>query len=77
MPVDDFTGGDMLVGGGMLELNAILTKHRHVIEAKEKVSIDLNLDGQTYGLGANEDRIDKMEVTKLLKLGICRDVDTN
>ena len=37
MPVDDFTGGDMLVGGGMLELNAILKpKHRHVIEVKKR-----------------------------------------
>jgi len=48
-PVQDVVGAQSVVGGGLEELNAILNpKHRHVVEAKEKVAIELNLDGQLH-----------------------------
>ena len=48
-PTNGAASDGAVIGGGMLELNAILNpKYRHVIEAKEKESIEQSLDGQLY-----------------------------
>jgi len=61
-PVENVTGGQTVVGGGMAELNAILNpKHRHVVEAKERETIELNLDGQLHHSKLEKELIEEVK----------------
>lgn len=59
-PLDNVGGSQTVIGGGMAELNAILDpKHRHVVEAKEKLTIEQNLDGEKHSDKSNGELIEK------------------
>jgi len=62
-PLDDASGGHTMIGGDMLELNAIFNpKHCHVIEAIEKETVELNLDGQLYNEKSKKELIERAKV---------------